>query len=165
MDFFLRSRVVFVFVSMACAALLLIGVFLQHALGLIPCPLCIVQRIFFVAIGGVSFAAALHNPGKRWIGIYSAMISVFAFLGITAAGRQVWLQHFPPGLGTTCSPFLTSIVDMLASVFGGSGDCAERGWTLLGLSIPEWALLSFLFFLGAGIAQWIRSRRRMGEEI
>jgi disulfide bond formation protein DsbB len=36
----------------------------------------------------------------------------------------------------------------LEKIFAGSGECAEVGWTFLGLSIAGWALLWFVLFGG-----------------
>jgi disulfide bond formation protein DsbB len=37
-------------------------------------------------------------------------------------------------------PFL----QVLERVFAGSGECAEKGWELLGLAIPGWTLVFFV---------------------
>jgi disulfide bond formation protein DsbB len=34
--------------------------------------------------------------------------------------------------------------DILDKVFSGSGECAEKGWELLGLAIPGWTLVFFI---------------------
>ena len=41
--------------------------------------------------------------------------------------------------------------DVLAKVFMGSGECAEVGWTFLGLAIPSWTLVFFIAMMAAAI--------------
>jgi disulfide bond formation protein DsbB len=40
------------------------------------------------------------------------------------------------------------LTQALEKIFRGSGECAEAGWTMLGLSIAEWSLV-WLVLLGA----------------
>jgi len=34
--------------------------------------------------------------------------------------------------------------EVLSEVFQGSGECAEVGWTFLGLSMPNWTLFWYI---------------------
>jgi disulfide bond formation protein DsbB len=45
-------------------------------------------------------------------------------------------------------------------VFKGSGDCAQAGWSLLGLSIADWSLLWFTVLSLASIASFFRPLTR-----
>ncbi|HXH03196.1 MAG TPA: disulfide bond formation protein B, partial [Candidatus Competibacteraceae bacterium] len=54
----------------SCAGLLAYAIlYLQERLGLEPCPLCIFQRIAFIALGLVFLVAAIHQPkrGGRYV--------------------------------------------------------------------------------------------------
>src|SRR5207248_10578557 len=82
--------------ALACALLLGFGYYLQYARGLEPCPLCLVQRGFFYAVGVVFIIAALHSPGRAGKVAYSIVAFLFAASGAATASRQVWLQHLPP---------------------------------------------------------------------
>ena len=59
----LSSRAAFAAGAAACAALLAFAYWLQYARGLEPCPLCLVQRWFFYAVGALALLGALHGPG------------------------------------------------------------------------------------------------------
>ena len=50
--------------ALVCALLLGFGLYLQYARGLEPCPLCLVQRGFFVAVMAACLVAAVHRPGR-----------------------------------------------------------------------------------------------------
>src|SRR5690606_32891720 len=55
-----------------CAALLAFALYTQYFLALVPCPLCIFQRVAFAALGLVLLVAGLHAPrgagGRRTYG-------------------------------------------------------------------------------------------------
>lgn len=136
-----------------CAALLATALYFQHVMGLEPCPLCIFQRMFVIALGVVMLVAAIHDPGLLWRRVYGGAVLVLALFGVAVAGRHVWLQHLPPDQVPECGPGLEymlqsfPLMQALEMVFRGSGECAEVQWTFVGLSIPEWTLVIF-----AGIA-------------
>jgi disulfide bond formation protein DsbB len=92
--------------ALVCALLLGFGYYLQYARGLEPCPLCLVQRGFFYATGGIFLIAALHSPGRAGKVAYSIVAFVFAAGGAATASRQVWLQHLPPDKVPQCGPDL-----------------------------------------------------------
>jgi disulfide bond formation protein DsbB len=42
--------------------------------------------------------------------------------------------------------------DVIAKVFAGSGECAEKSWELMGLAIPGWTLVFFIAMAVAALA-------------
>jgi disulfide bond formation protein DsbB len=140
-----------------CLALLGFALYLQYYEHQDPCPLCILQRIAFVALAGLFLAAALHGPGRVGSAIYSGLMVVTSAIGAAIAARHVWLQHAPRHQIPECGPGLEYMLrklplnQVLEKVLKGSGECAEVGWTFLGLSIAGWSLVWFIV-LGAGAA-------------
>ena len=138
---------------LACAGMLAFGYYLQFAVGLEPCPLCILQRLALLALGIVFLIAAIHHPAAR-LGavVYGGAIALIAAAGAAVAGRHVWLQYLPAEKRPACGPAL----DYLLSTFGpleslwrvlrGSGECGVVDWTFLSFSIPEWTLAAFAAF-------------------
>ena len=61
----MTSRWVFAGIFLVCAALLAVAFYMEHVMGLEPCPLCIVQRIALIVVGLICLAAVLHNPGPK----------------------------------------------------------------------------------------------------
>ena len=122
-----------------------------------PCPLCIFQRVAFMALAVILLVASLHGPrgvGRR----------VYGFLGLLAsgtgaliAGRHVWLQNLPPDKVPECGPGLEYLVSafpmskVIETVLSGSGECAEVSWRFLGLSMPAWTLVIFGAFIVASL--------------
>ena len=88
-----------------CAALLGYGFYLQFAMDLQPCPLCILQRLCLFATGVMFLLAALHDPLKRWAAhLYGGLICACALVGLSIATRHVWLQHTPESQRPACGP-------------------------------------------------------------
>jgi protein dithiol:quinone oxidoreductase len=138
-------------IFLACVSLLVYAIYyLQGKLYLDPCPMCILQRYCFIAVGLVALAGAIHDPdfkGRRW---YGAFIGLFSLAGIGVAVRHIWVQHFPPPGGGCAAGDLDylintfSLAQALPKIFAGTGECSEVKWRFLTLSIPEWALVWFV---------------------
>jgi disulfide bond formation protein DsbB len=153
------QRLSYLLIFLVCAGLLGFGYYLEYGKGLDPCPLCILQRLFFLVIGLGGLIAALHNPKSLGIRIYSGFLVLLSMMGAAVAGRQVWLQHLPPDQVPECGPGLEYMLEVyplgetLAKILKGTGDCAEVDWTFLGLSIAEWALISFIVLTAVSVLQ------------
>lgn len=130
------------------------ALYLQYVLRQEPCPLCMIQRVIFISIGIVFFIAALHNPKRIAARAYSGLIALLALSGVAVAGRHIWIQHLPKDQVPACGPGLDFMLqnfpmsEVWQELMHGSGECAEKGWTLFTLGIPEWSLLSYVM-LGA----------------
>jgi disulfide bond formation protein DsbB len=151
-------RIVFAAIFVACLALVGTAIFyFQEQLGLEPCPMCILQRYAFLAVGFVALVAAIHAPYGATLKAYAVVIALLAAAGAGVAIRHSYLQHFPP-LRETCGTDLDfllntfSIAEAFPKIFAGTGSCSKVDWRFLGLSIPEWALVWFVLF--ALMALW-----------
>ena len=135
-----------------CAGLLGFALYLQYYEYQDPCPLCILQRIAFLALAAIFLIAALHGPGRTGTIVYCGALFVVAGIGAAIATRQVWLQHLPKNLIPECGPGLQymlkkfPLTQALEKILAGSGECAEVGWAFLGLSIAGWSLVWFVLF-------------------
>lgn len=162
------NRLYYLVIFLISASLLGYGYYLQLVEGLNPCPLCIFQRVAFIAIIAIALIGAIHGPQKVWKYVYSGLILVSALIGATIAGRQVWLQHLPPDQVPECGPGLDfmlevfPLADTLKMVFTGSGECAEVDWTFLGFSIAELSLAWFIVFAAASILH-LMGKLRIGS--
>lgn len=161
----MNNRLVCSAVFVVCAGLLGFGLYLQHVVHLDPCPLCILQRIAFIATGLVALVAAAHNPGKIGQAFYAMTLIIFSAIGAGIAGWHVWLQHAPRDKVVECGPGLDYMLDAfpllkaLPMIFKGSGDCGNIVWSFLGLSIPGWSLVWFILITLAGLALFIQALR------
>lgn len=126
------------------------GLFLQYVKHLEPCPLCMVQRVIFVAILAVFALAAVHGPKRTGERLYAALIALLSLSGVAVAARHIWIQNLPKDQVPACGPGLDYMLDtmpmadVLKELLHGSGECAAKVWTFLTLGIPEWSLLCYL---------------------
>ena len=146
-----HPRRVLTLVAAACIGLLAFGMYLQHVVGLEPCPMCIVQRYALILVAIVAgVAAALSGVKGRRAGI--VLMGLLALGGAFVAARQSFLQWYPPEVLSCGRDFYGMIESFplkraIPMIFKGSGDCSAIDWTFLGLSIANWSFLCF-----AGIA-------------
>jgi disulfide bond formation protein DsbB len=160
------SRIFYAAVFGVCAVLIAFGLYLQHSKGLEPCPLCVLQRVIFVAIGAVALLAALVGTRGPAMHVGAGVsVGLLALTGVGVAGRQSWIQHFPPPIQECGADFYflvdtTPLGKLLPALFSGTGDCAKRGWLFLNLSIAEWALLFFAAIAVLTLWRTFSPRRR-----
>ena len=57
---------VFLFVALACAGMLAFALYVQHVDFIDPCPLCVFQRMAYIAVMLIALVAAIHNP-ESWL--------------------------------------------------------------------------------------------------
>lgn len=151
---------------LCCLGLLGYALYAQHRMFLDPCPLCILQRIAFMAMAGGFLLGVLAaaRPLGRWMA--SGIVLVGAAAGVGVAGRHLWLQSLPPDQVPACGPGLDYLLEafplqeVLAKVFQGSGECAKIDWTFLGLAMPAWTLIWYLLLAALAIVALVRVSRR-----
>lgn len=144
----LSSRQVLLALCAGSIGLLAYGMYLQHVVGLEPCPMCIVQRyalVMVVLLAGL--AAALQGTLSRALGVLLILLS--AGFGAFVAARQSWLQWYPPETVSCGRDFYGMIENFplqraIPMIFKGSGDCSKIDWTFLGGSIANWSFLCFV---------------------
>jgi protein dithiol:quinone oxidoreductase len=151
-------RIAYFLAFFVCAALICYALYLQYVEGLEPCPLCVFQRICVIVMGVVFLVAGFHHPGRAGATVYALVQLLAGGAGIAFAGRQVWLQSLPPDQVPTCSMGLNYMLDtlpftdVLKKVFEGSGECAEKSWEFLHLSLAGWMLVFFISMIATSFA-------------
>jgi disulfide bond formation protein DsbB len=144
----LPARAWLAIVALGCTAMLVFGVvYLQNHLGLVPCPMCIVQRYALIAVIvlcaiGASDKSALRVMLLSWTVFFTAGFGAFV------AARQSWLQWYPPEV-VSCGRDFYGMVEnfpmqrLIPMIFKGSGDCTKVDWAFLGGSIANWSFVAF----------------------
>lgn len=140
-------RRVLALVSVVCVAMLAFGLYLQHVVGLEPCPMCIVQRYALILVAIVTGLTAFAS--KKGLLMTGAFVTLLlAGFGAFVAARQSFLQWYPPEVASCGRDFYGMIETfplqrVIPMIFKGSGDCSKIDWTFLGLSIANWSFLCF----------------------
>ncbi|SFS19622.1 disulfide bond formation protein DsbB [Dyella sp. OK004] len=143
-------RVTYLVGFLICVGLLGFALYAEHVLAMIPCPLCVFQRIAFLFMAAFFLVGAIHGPrgkGGRWF--YTAGVTLGALAGMATAARHLWLQTLPADQVPSCGPNLGYMMDafpmakVLKMVFTGSGECAKIE-PILGMPMPAWTLLWFV---------------------
>ena len=166
----LHPRAGYLLGFIVCAGMIAFALYLQHFQGQEPCPLCILQRLAWIALGAIFLVAAVHGPSRTGATIYGALLFLVAATGVGIAARHVWLQNLPRDQVPACGPDLEFMLqqfplsETLRRVLSGTGECAETGWTFMGLSIAGWSLLWLvligIFAVVLSAAAWTRAYER-----
>jgi disulfide bond formation protein DsbB len=94
-----------------CAGMMGYALYAEHVLMLMPCPLCVFQRIAVIALSLIFLVAAIHNSVGYGRYIYALSILLAATAGAVVAGRHVWLQNLPADKVPSCGPGFDYIID------------------------------------------------------
>jgi disulfide bond formation protein DsbB len=146
-----------------CGVLLFSALVMEHAFDQVPCPLCLMQRIWFFAAGLFAFIGLMHDP--RW-GIYPVLTTLASLTGAGFSIRQLYLQSLPSDQVPACGPDINYMIevfpwsDVLAAMTRGTGDCAAVTWSFLGVSLPGWALVGFAAVIILAVIQLRAGNRR-----
>lgn len=141
------------------------GLFLAKTLNLAACPLCIIQRMLYLALAVVSLIA-LTMPARLARALFALINSALAGTGVFVAAYQVWLQRFAVDASCTANaPWWEEFVywagEKVPTLFEATGLCSEAGWKFLGLAIADWSLLAFtglLILSLVALAKTLRGR-------
>ena len=156
----------FALIALACLGLLAFGMYLQHVVGLNPCPMCIVQRYAMIGVlvlGLLGWRLRKALP----LALLGVLLVLMAGFGAFVAARQSWLQWYPPEVVSCGRDFYGMIESFplkraVPMIFRGSGDCSAVDWTFLGLSIANWSFLCFSAIALAALGLLLsRSRSRI----
>ncbi len=164
MLFGLTVRQVLLALCIGSVGLLAFGLYLQHVVGLDPCPMCIVQRY---ALLMVALLAGLGSASARRAGqmVAAGLVLLMAGFGAFVAARQSWLQWYPPEVVSCGRDFYGMIETFplqraIPMIFKGGGDCTKIDWTFLGASIANWSFLCFVGMALVGLVLLARNWRR-----
>jgi disulfide bond formation protein DsbB len=164
-DWYFRApRRALALICAACVAMLAFGMYLQHVVGLEPCPMCVVQRYAFVLIAIFTGLGALSRR-RGWQVIASLLALAAAAGGAYTAASQSWLQWHPPEV-VSCGRDIYGMIEafplqrVIPMIFRGAGDCSVIDWTFLGLSIANWSFIWLVVFAVLLLTLMFRREKR-----
>ena len=159
------KRIVLLLIFLICTTVIGYALYLQLAINLLPCPLCIAQRIAYWLVGLTTIFAFIHNPRGLGRQIYYSFITVFSLIGLVLALRHSWIIRYPEAFQCGISAeeeFLNalSIANLWPSMFEANGDCADVKWEFMSLTIPNWSVIFFLLILITSVYMLFTSRNQ-----
>ena len=146
------SKTYSLLVFLLCSGLLGVALFLQHVgLGGVhypPCPLCILQRIGFLVVG-LSSLFSYFFPRVHFSFTLTAWLA--CLFGLLVALRHAYVIAYPQ-ISCGLDPlevFINQfqIVQLFAFFFKADGFCSMPLPPVLGLSVPNWSLIGFVFLM------------------
>lgn len=160
-------RAINLFGAVFCFSSIGYALYVQYHMLMMPCPLCIFQRVAIISAGVFFLLAALHNPKQdkaKWF--YSAFSALSALIGALIAARHVAIQLMPADQAPLCNSLgldymldVMPLAEVLKTVFKGSGECAKIDWSFLGLSMPMWTFGMFIFLAALAFLPLIIKRK------
>ena len=143
-----NPRRVWLGIALSCLGLLSFGMYLQHVVGLEPCPMCIVQRYAMVLMALLALLGSFVGARVGTLMVGGGLV-LLAEGGAYVAARQSWLQWNPPE-AVSCGRDFYGMIETfplkqaIPMIFKGSGDCTKVDWTFLGGSIANWSFVAFV---------------------
>lgn len=123
------------------------GLYLQYYLRWDPCVNCVYERAWFggfVAAGVIGFLGAGLRPVQ---GLAAAVLAL-----ASCGGLRVSIDHYlvtsSATFGANCKlvanfPGFLPLDQWLPWLFNPTGQCAPLPWSLWGLNLPEWLIVTF----------------------
>jgi disulfide bond formation protein DsbB len=155
------SKPILFIVAVLSFALLGVALYLQHVENMAPCPLCIIQRYAFAAIGIICLVFAILPRGTVKLGAGLGILAALA--GAGTAGWHLWVKAHPD-VSCGIDPLETSLnkiptAEMLPFLFKADGFCTTPYPPVLGLDIPQWSLIWFAIFVIVLLWAMLRQQR------
>ncbi|MBA3996119.1 MAG: disulfide bond formation protein B [Candidatus Accumulibacter sp.] len=159
----LGARAAFALLAVVAGGLVGVGLAIGELMHINPCPLCIFQRVLYLALAAVALCGALAlAPALRRL--WGGLLGLIAAGGLATALYQSWMQFYPEAV-TQCGfgepTLIERLVDWLGMqwplMFMATGFCTSKE-SVLGLSMANWSVFCFAGFLLAGV--WVGWRRR-----
>ena len=146
------------------ATLLTAALLFEHVGGLVPCDLCLTQRVPHYAIVGLTFLSLMRpNQQKTWRPVATLLAATTAGVGLQHVGvEQGWWQG-PTGCSSAVDAS-ASLSDLTTSLLATPVvRCDEIAWSFLSISMAGWNMLIslglalFLFWATLDVLGLIRT--------
>ncbi|XLZ68541.1 disulfide bond formation protein B [Massilia sp. SR12] len=154
----MSNRNVLLAIALVSFGMIGAAMYLQHVLYLMPCPLCVIQRYLFIAIGLAALVGAFTSKPK--LGAGAGLLAALGGLGV--AGKQLYVLS-QPSLSCGIDPMETMLnkvptAEYLPWLFYAEGLCQDAKEKFMGLQVPVWAFIWFGIL--ALVTAWALLRKR-----
>jgi disulfide bond formation protein DsbB len=149
-----NARSASLLVALGAAAALGTALYFQHALGYVPCQLCLWQRwAYYIGIP-LALVAAFTNC-RRLLALVALIFAANAAFGLYHAGVEWQFWAGPSTCGAGASDIGGNLIDSLQTT--RIVPCDRASWRFLGLSFAGW---SMVICAGLAAIALIGSRRK-----
>lgn len=156
----LSARAGFAAIAVTSAGLVGSGLVIGELMRLNPCPLCIFQRVLYLAVAAVALFGVVAPGARR---VWATLIGLLSAGGLATALYQSWMQLYPEA-ASQCGFGEPNLIEQLVEwlgvqwpfMFMATGFCTSKEF-ILGLTMANWSILCFSGFLLAGV--WVGWRR------
>jgi len=152
----MRWRLPFLLLFLACAGMIAFALYHQYVNWVMPCLMCVYQRLAVIAYGLVALLAVFWRPGTRsGVVLVGLLAGSAALFGASAAAWNIRLQYGPADPSLACGSSLPFPIDLNApgwpewfvALIRPVGDCSQVDFTLFGVSVPILMLLTCVALL------------------
>jgi protein dithiol:quinone oxidoreductase len=153
-----KSRLILLLVAIASFGLIGFAVYLQVVKGMLACPLCIIQRYCFIAIGLFALVGAIGSAVKP-----ASVLGLLAALGGIGVGARLMYVQAHPTVSCGIDPVETMLnkvftAEWFPTLFQANGECTTPYPPVFGLSVPQGAMLWFVIFALIFVVLLLRRR-------
>ncbi|BCL75663.1 disulfide bond formation protein B [Jeongeupia sp. HS-3] len=152
-------RTGFLLIFVACVAMIGFAMYHQIYNWVMPCLMCVYQRLAILFIGVLALLAAVWRPERRSsVKLVGGLIILAASAGAVAAIWNLRLQYGPVDPGISCAAALPFPIDLnrwpawLGALIRPVGDCSAVDFKLFGVSMPVWVLLTCLGLIAVTVS-------------
>lgn len=139
------------FLLFFCVCGILFALFMQHIVGVQPCPLCITQRMELIMVGFFAAFALVLSRFHKLLQTGLILSALFSVLGFLTAGWQIYIQANPPEY-VECGPGIDymfanfPIAEVIPMVFSPNSECTQASYVIPDLlTIPQASFMAFIF--------------------
>jgi len=110
----LGARAVFALLAVVAGGLVGVGLAIGELMHINPCPLCIFQRVLYLALAAVALCGALAPALRR---LWGGLLGLIAAGGLATALYQSWMQFYPEAV-TQCGFGEPTLIERLVDWLG-----------------------------------------------
>ncbi|MBM3114851.1 disulfide bond formation protein B [Jeongeupia naejangsanensis] len=144
-------RTGFLLIFIACAGMIGFALYHQIYNWVMPCLMCVYQRLAIIIVGLLALLAAVWQPNsKGGVKLLGGLIILAASAGAMAAIWNLRLQYGPVDPSVVCAASLPFPIDLnqapawVGTLIRPVGDCSAIDFKLFGVTMPAWVLLTCL---------------------
>ncbi|GAA5785229.1 disulfide bond formation protein B [Chitiniphilus shinanonensis] len=163
-------RLWFLVLFLACCGMIGFAMYHQIYNWVMPCLMCVYQRLAVIVFGLLSLLAVFWKPGsRRGVMVLGTLLSLATLGGAASAIWNLRLQYGPADPNLACASSLPFPIDLndpdwphwLVALIRPVGSCSSVDFTLFGITMPALVLVTMLVLLGLTYALCARRNREL----